>query len=148
MKIKVLGATLLSIEEYEENKNIIKNVDLCWWLRSPGFSSDFASFVDVDGAYYDCGDGIRFDIFAVRPALILETENLKIGSHITYAGQKFTVLRDGLALCDKPIHQIPFREDWKEADANLYEASDVKKWVDAWFSKNGDTAETFEENQP
>lgn len=145
MNIKVLEATLLSKEEYETNRDIIKHADSCWWLRSPGISSNFASFVDVDDTAYDCGDGLYYDFFAVRPALILESENLKIGSQITYAEQTFTVLRDGLALCDKSIHQMAFREDWESKDANIYEASDIKKWVDSWFSRNGDIAETIEE---
>lgn len=28
-----------------------------------------------------------------------------------------------------------FRKDWKAKDANVYEVSDIKKFVDEWFEK-------------
>lgn len=39
------------------------------------------------------------------------------------------------ALCDNIIGKCVFREDWKAKEANEYEASDVKKYVDKWFNE-------------
>ena len=40
-----------------------------WWLRSPGFRSDIAAYVDPDGSVHTTGDDVDTDDNAVRPAL-------------------------------------------------------------------------------
>ena len=46
--------------------------DCCyWWLRSPGYGQDDASYVDSDGALSPGGDFVNFGNYAVRPALRL-----------------------------------------------------------------------------
>ena len=150
MEIKILGATLLSEEEYKSNNDLIKYSGGDWWLRTPEtyytYDSDnycgnvliVLSSGGIDIANTSCPE------FEVVPSLILQNKTLPIGSKLTYAGQTFTVLRNGLALCDKRVCQMAFRKDWESPYANDYDASDVKKWVDSWFSKNGDIAETTE----
>lgn len=143
MQIKVLGATLLSHNEYDANEYYIIDKDFIWWLRSGVNTCSYKVYCVSSGSVSMIG--VNYKHFGVVPALILEDKDIKAGSKITYAGQKFTVLHDGLALSNKIIHHMAFRNDINADDANIYEASDVKKWVDAWFNRNGDTAETVEE---
>jgi hypothetical protein len=42
-----------------------------WWLRSPGYSSDYAALVDYDGDVYVTGDYVNHSSVSVRPALWL-----------------------------------------------------------------------------
>ena len=62
---------LLSEAEYIEYRNEIPNVDCRWWLRSQGFSTDYAEYVYGSGSI--CSDGCRVDYneCGVRPALRL-----------------------------------------------------------------------------
>lgn len=74
--------------------------------------------------------------FGVRPALGLSNlETLQPGEKLKFSEQTFTYLGEGLALCDDFIGKYAFRENWKASDANIYETSDVKKYVDEWFEK-------------
>ncbi|MCL2054432.1 MAG: DUF6273 domain-containing protein [Oscillospiraceae bacterium] len=43
-----------------------------WWLRSPGYSSDYAAFVYDDGFVRIIGYGVDIDSGGVRPALWLD----------------------------------------------------------------------------
>ncbi len=46
-----------------------------WWLRSPGFSSDRAAFVESNGSVsVSIGNGVGLDYGAVRPALWINQE--------------------------------------------------------------------------
>ena len=45
------------------------NGNAWWWLRSPGYDSDMAAFVDSSGSAQDYGDLVDRDDYAVRPAL-------------------------------------------------------------------------------
>lgn len=72
----------------------------------------------------------------VRPALKISNlalSNLSIKDKFIFSGKTFTVISKDYALCDESIGNCPFRKDWGAKDANVYEASDVKKFVDEWF---------------
>ena len=44
-----------------------------WWLRSPGFANEFASYVDENpGSINGSGMGVDFDRIGVRPALWID----------------------------------------------------------------------------
>ena len=134
----ITGATLLSVEEAEKLDRGILKASGCWWLRSPGMYGDWAPFVDgVDGDVYDIGRDVDKS-FGVRPALIisnLESSNLPMGDNFTFGDHSFTIISDCYALCNDFVGRCAFRKDWKAEDANVYEASDVKKFVDDWFAK-------------
>jgi len=46
-----------------------------WWLRSPGYGSDFAADVYYDGGVYDYGIYVYYVPYGVRPALYLNLES-------------------------------------------------------------------------
>ena len=138
--LKVIGITLLSVEEYEEAKAYIAPIGHWWWLRSPGDSGS-AALVSTSGDV--CTGGFLVDVSygAVRPAL--EVDNLKSfnlnpeDKIIDLAGHDWTVISDTMALCDDSIGGHCFRENWKAPDANDYEQSDVKRFLESWAAKNG-----------
>jgi hypothetical protein len=47
----------------------------CWWLRSPGFISSIAAYVDYDGDVYDKSYILNRSSVSVRPALWLNLES-------------------------------------------------------------------------
>ena len=134
--LEITRATLLSIEEAKQlDENTLKAKD-SWWLRSPGELDFKAAFVFGDGCDIVNKGNYVEGSFGVRPALEingLELSNLKIGSSITFGDHSFTIISDKYALCDDIIGEYAFRKDWRAKDANNYETSDVKKYIDDWF---------------
>ena len=135
--INIDGITLLSTEEYVRFKKNIVNVGRLWWLRSPGDKSYYAADVYYDGSVYYCGRNVNNARIAVRPALIINPASfhLEIGSKIKVADYLWTVISDEYALCDEIIGQCCFRKDWKAKNANVYKASDIKKYVENWWAE-------------
>ena len=141
-QIEITGITLLSDDEYEAVADKVKITAFSWsgkwWLRSPGYIGRSAAFVNgEDGSVDDCGDFVEEE-FGVRPALKisnLESSNLQIGDKIEVAGYKWTVIPNDMALCDSIIAKGPFRKDGEAADADNYDVSDVKKYIENWWSE-------------
>ena len=136
-KIEIDEITLLSVEEYETYQNAIPKITLWWWLRSPGtYDVGTATDVGTDGCMYNISvtsdDGVRPALRIKNP----ESSNLKIRDKFRLAGYMWTIIGDGLALCDDVFGNCAFRKNWKAQDANIYEKSDIKKWLENWANKN------------
>ena len=143
--MEITGATLLSKEEYEASKDNIPPFDNWWWLRSPSiYDKYYNQAVCVDGDYgnlIDSGENVALGEIGVRPALCisnLSSSNLQIGDKFEFGDRNFTIISDKYALCDESIGECVFRMDWTAEDANDYEASDVKKYIDDWFIRMKD----------
>lgn len=156
--LEITGATLLSTEEAKQlDKEILKASDNWWWLRSPSIYDKYynqAAYVEGDyGNLIDYGLNVSLGDIGVRPALCisnLSSSNLQIGDKFEFGDRNFTVISDKYALCDESIGECAFRKDWEAENANDYEKSDVKKFVDDWFAKvkeheNGLTASEKEQ---
>ena len=137
--LDIAEVTLLSAEEYEAAKDVIPMRDEFWWLWSPcSEGSNRAGFVD-DRGRLDF-DGVDNDYVGVSPALKirnLRSSNLSRGDKFELAGHAWTVVSDDMALCDEIVGYTCFRKDYEAEDANDYEASDIKKWLEAWAAENG-----------
>ena len=137
--IKILGATLLSLEEYVKYESKIPKLKSQWWLRSSGKYANKAAFVYNVCSYsmcntYDYGYDIVTRRHSIRPALQLQgSGNTKIGEVISFGGYKFIIISSEYALCTKAIGFTSFRKDLKAPNNNDYEASDIKKYIDNWF---------------
>lgn len=139
--IDILGITLLSAEEAETLPPDIRDIKKTWWLRSPGYGDNYASIM-LEGftAFTDIRDDSKID---VRPALEVGYERMCMtkprldrGDKINLAGHTWTVISYQYILCDDIIGKCAFRKDYNASDANDYEKSDVKKFLDDWFEKS------------
>lgn len=139
VNLDITGVTLLSIEEAEELPFKFRKYTSRWWLRSPGYNSYYAAFVYSNGSVDDFGDYVDLDSNMVRPALQiknLESSNLKIGDVFYFGGKPFEVISNNLSFCLDCIGFYCFRRDCEASDANDYNKSDVKKYVDDWFNQS------------
>lgn len=135
--LKITGITLLSIEEYEKYKeNICAVKTWYWWLRSPGYDENYTAVVRGSGLVSHYGSSVDIT-YGVRPALIinLESSNLQISDKFKVKGYTWTVISDTLAICDEIIGEESFRDNLRAPDANDYEASDVKKYIEEWWNE-------------
>ena len=147
-QIEITGITLLSVDEYMAAREIIGPIKKRWWLRSPGvlkfkegefceMVSDVAFVDDEIGVVDEGGENVS-ESFGVRPALIISnmgSSDLRIGDKIEIAGCRWTIIPNDMALCDRFIAKGPFRVDDGADDASVYEVSDVKKYIENWWSE-------------
>lgn len=136
--IKGITCDLLSVEEAEQITDGILAYLCDWWLRSPSDYSDCAASVHSNGSVSHFGDYVDDSLVAVRPALYIsnfDSLNLKIYKDIIKVFDKYWIyIGDNKALLmDEPLTTMAFRKDWRAEDVNVYEKSDVKKWLDNWF---------------
>lgn len=132
--VEFLGLTLLSEKEHIKLESNIPKVGFKWWLRSPGNYQRNAAVVLSDGSrYYDCVSSAR----GVRPALIIDRAsfNLKFGDNFFFYGHNWTVISKDYALCDEKFCYMPFRSDFYTHDANNYDTSNIKRYLDREFEK-------------
>ena len=135
LEVEIKDITLLSIDEYEACKNTVPSVDGWWWLRSPGYYSNSAASVDRGGGVDDDGNYVDYDHYAVRPALVYESNYLQFEDKVKILNYTWTVISKNILLCDDIVGYTCFREDWRVDDANDYEKSDIKKWLENWWKE-------------
>ena len=135
--VNISEITLLSVEEYEKYIDNIPKYDEWWWLRSPGNDSYYAAVIDGDGSVCYGGDGVGDDDDAVRPIIILQSNNFQIKDNFILAGHIWTLIDNDKAICNDGIGNTYFRRNWQASDANDYEVSDIKKWLENWAKDNG-----------
>ena len=134
--ITVTGATLLTVVEAERVPESTLGIDRPWWLRSPGYYTNCAAnvyndYIDGDGCNVGC------ETYGVRPVLnvSLDASGLSVGDKFTFGDKEFDVISKNKALCTDIIGNCAFRKDKNLDDANNYELSDVKMFVDKWYGK-------------
>ena len=138
--LKIVGATLLSVEEAENLLTMEDRRYGCWWwLRSPGYLSNYAAYVYRGGVVGYRGGGVAHGNRCVRPVLQIsnlqssnfQSSNLLIGDVFEVGGWKFKVISKNLAwLYEQDIGKHIF-----DAKTNIYEQSKIKQFVDDWFER-------------
>ena len=86
--------------------------------------------------------------YDVRPVLIisnLESSGLKIGDTFEFGSKQFEIISNNKAFCLTNIGACVFKRNSNALNANNYERSDVKKFIDEWFEKS--IEEVNEENE-
>lgn len=141
----VKGAILLSKDEVErlltreERKCTFEGRPCDWWIRTPCDSTHYVYTVDgVSGEILsDDGDYWVDDWACVRPALKLfgcwRSRGFDVGDMLDFCGYKFKIISNEYALCENAVDCKPFRTAADADDANIYEASDMKDYVDEWL---------------
>lgn len=140
VELNIKEITLLSEEEVETflSREQRSGRDY-WWLRS-AYSDDscYASLVIECGGL---GYGLVYDDdIGIVPALRisnLKTLELNIGDKISVGGETWAVISNDLVLCERVVGKTAFRKEHKVPDANVYEKSDVKIWLDQWALERG-----------
>lgn len=136
--LEITEATLLTAEEAETLPHRLREYEYWWWLRSSGDTQYAAALVYSYGSVNYYGISVYGDGVYVRPALKiqnLESSNLAVGDTFIFHDKIFEVINKTTAFCTEDIGTYCFRKGWKAIDANDYETSDVKKYVDNWFSE-------------
>lgn len=140
--INIIGATLLSLEEAEKALSLLSEFEKLyprsWWLRTPGSYDRWAHCVARTGIIYTDGSFVNTSNRCVRPALKIKINDPDIqkGDTFLFGGYEFKVISEDLAWMYKnDIGFCPFRYDAGAEDANDYEASDIKKYVEEWLDK-------------
>ena len=127
---------LLSADEYIKYEPNILHIRCWWWLRSPGYYSDYAASVRLDGSIYLNGDNVRCGNDAVRPALRisnLESSNLKVGDRFVKYDFPWIKIDDNLAIAEVPISFHSFDEK-----SNDYKTSEIRKFLLNWIDERKD----------
>lgn len=137
--LDIQQVTLLLADEVSSLPESVLANESWWWLRSPGNNPSRAAYVDDDGEVNTIGYLVRCN-FDVRPALRIN--NLKhlgfnVGDKIEVGDESWTVISEDLALCDRIVGTSAFRWATTAPDANVYEKSDIKKWLDQWTLEHG-----------
>ena len=136
-QIEINEITLLSVDEFKANRYLISNIASWWWLRTPGINIDYPGVEQIINGWIFAGYVSHIE--GIRPVLRIRNPksfNLEIGDKFKLTDYIWTMLRDDLALCDDVIGKCAFRKDWKAIDANIYEKSDIKKWLENWAEEN------------
>ena len=135
LELEITGITLLSRKEYEECRTNIPHINKWWWLRSSCSNIGLYVCVVTDYGTLDY-NSLNGDYVGVRPALVMDrkSSNLEIGDKLKIKERSWTVISDRLALCDDMITEMPFKKDWRVDDADDYESSDIKSFIEAWWT--------------
>ncbi len=135
-----------------------------WYLRTP-YNEDgeelikfvngddlddptYPSFDDYESGWMTCGTGLR-PVLRIESLVLSDTVTLKPGDTIYLGngencenGHPFTVISDTLLLSDWYIGDCSEYDGgysygcFDSNDRNIYEESEAKRRVDAWFEKN------------
>lgn len=138
LNLEIVEATLLTVEEAEKLPERLRKHAYVWWLQSCGYCSDYAACVYPDGIVSHDGDYVCF-YYDVRPVLVisnLESLGLKIGDIFEFGDKEFEIISNNKAFCLTDIGNNVFKRDSNVLNANNYERSDVKKFIDYWFKNN------------
>lgn len=135
MDIAITEARLLTKEEAEALPERLRRYLDFWWTSTADAEYTFRAWMMNGNLCYLIKRNVNVETVA-RPALIFELSSLKIGDRFIVADLEFEVISEGLAFCTTDIGKCAFRKDWDAKDANQYEASDIKKYIDKWFEEN------------
>lgn len=116
-----------------------------YWLKTAGKKRSNVFIVMRNGEIAEVSilPNYRGDILVcgIRPVLVLSemSNNCQIGDYFRLGESIFKIVSNNLAICTKVIGGSKFRRnadrDIDAPDANDYEQSDVKKYVDNWFNR-------------
>lgn len=135
MDIAINEARLLTKEEVEALPERFKLYDNWWWTSTANVANPVSAWF-VSGPYGYLIRNIVDSEGSVRPTLIFESKDLEVGDKFLIGEKEFEVIKESLAFCTSDIGECAFREDFEAEDANDYEKSDIKKYIDKWFEEN------------
>lgn len=148
MKYNIIETTLLSEDEYYRYRDTIPCIGKPWWLRSPGYDSDYAADVDSNGAVYADGYYVFNTTFGVRPAFRIGLSYPEIfcaGDQVFVNGLKCTVLdvrqkqNEIYVLSDTIVECRRF-----DKESNDWEKSELKAYLNQKFIEQKKIVDVYE----
>lgn len=133
LDVDIKGVTLLSLEEYSACRDMVPTSGTYWWLRSPGSLGGHACAVGDNGSVYSYGYVVHLGSNrGVRPALIFEPGSSKLSAKdkVKVNDRWYTVISENMMLCDEIVGSTCFSISNPSEETNVYENSDVKKWLE------------------
>ena len=134
--VDIIRAELLTKEDLSCVPFSIKQYRKNWWVNIPDEEDPLkVKVVDVSGGVIWSKTVTRF--FAVRPVLRMNTSRsgfIKVGDVFTFGGKRFYFATDTLAFCLSDIGNCAFSSHMMVSTAQNYNNSDIKQWIDSWFS--------------
>lgn len=128
-KENISAATLLSLEEFNDNKDIIPVATAWWWLRSRGAYSNKAAYVFIDGDVYPEGYDVSKEKADVRPAFEINPKiagNIAPGEKIQIGKYDATMLKGGICLLDDCVCKHRFDEK-----SGMWDGSEIKNFIES-----------------
>ena len=138
--VHLLGVSILSIGAFEKNKDLIQ-VQRPFWCRLEDNPNQEQCGVVIDPE----ADGPQVsnrELGSIYPVIILEpSKQIKPGSQLLYAGDEYTLLRDGLAISDSEYRwaKVPIFQ------AHTFEETYLSEMLGRWFQDNGTVADIVDE---
>ena len=137
VKLEIKEITLLTAEE----ANLIPNeylADVNTWLRTPRNKRLVAvttpRHAEHPKTFYSMRVHCR--VMDDHPALkIVQDESLQIGEQVELFGYTWTKVLPDTLISDTSIGEHCYREDIDAPDANVWEASDLKVWLEQWLEE-------------
>lgn len=135
---KIIDARLLSLEEALALPEVMRvwNTERYgeWWLQGcgPSYEGYAYSVTKTGRIQFSLVDEQKY----IRPALKIDIKNtpFKVGDNFMFGGKEFKIISPDLAwMTDGNLGCLQFNEDWRAPNANIYECSKVKTFVDEWF---------------
>lgn len=119
---------LLSKDEYLKYRESIPQLNVNWWLRSPGYHQFLAARVSYDGSLYY--NSVNFAYICVRPALRIDKVKIDENNFV-YCGITWIKISKNIAISELPIGMRNFNKNLN----NDYENSDIRNWLLDWHEK-------------
>lgn len=115
-----------------------------YWLSTAGYfgsNSNYAMTVDPHTGEVNEAGFVVGAAFDIRPVLVCSNlmAKHKIGDkiHFTDPDLTYTIISETKVLADFSLGQMPFRRDYHANDADDFEKSDIKRWLDNWAKRKG-----------
>ena len=107
-----------------------------FWLKSFDVNPSVVNVVKESGSVGICN--VCFSTGMIRPVIKVDNQ-LSIGDEYNIKGTMFVAISKDMLLCKNKIGYGCFRKNFEAEDANVYEKSDVKNYIDDWAKEKGIT---------
>ena len=138
-KVNLLGVTILSEEDLKRNIGLIR-IRKPFWVRLNDSSDEKGECGVVMGPEANESRVYFRKWGAVYPVLLLKDNRIESGNKLIYAGEEFTVLHDGIALCKSTFM---YMENSMIA-ARCFDETPMKQMLNQWFENHGSIAEVVD----